>query len=180
MRRNVFLAVAAMALGAMVAPMAEAQLSTQGGPIAYSADSLEYFDAERRLVLSGNVEIAQNDATLRGATVTLFFSAAAAAPQAQATAFGAGDIQRMEAVGNVFYVRPDQTARGDRAVYETKADTVTFYGNVVVASAENVIRGETLVLQISGGRTSVKPGAAPGQRVRGVFRSQQQQQPRRR
>jgi len=45
---------------------------------------------------------------------------------------------------------------------------VTFTGNVVVASDENVIRGETLVLEISGGRTTIKPGGAG--RVQGVFR----------
>ena len=40
-------------------------------------------------------------------------------------------------------------------------------GNVVVASEENVIRGETLVLQIGTRRTTIRP--QPGQRVRGVF-----------
>ena len=37
----------------------------------------------------------------------------------------------------------------------------------MVASDENVIRGETLELQIGNRRTSVRPNA--GQRVRGVF-----------
>jgi lipopolysaccharide export system protein LptA len=46
-------------------------------------------------------------------------------------------------------------------------DAVTFTGNVVVASEENVIRGETLVLQIGSRRTTIRP--TPGQRVRGVF-----------
>ena len=44
---------------------------------------------------------------------------------------------------------------------------MTFSGNVVVASDENVIRGETLVLQIGNRRTTIRP--QPGQRVRGVF-----------
>ena len=37
----------------------------------------------------------------------------------------------------------------------------------MVASDENVIRGETLVLQIGTRRTTIRPQA--GQRVRGVF-----------
>jgi lipopolysaccharide export system protein LptA len=44
---------------------------------------------------------------------------------------------------------------------------VTFSGNVVVASDDNVIRGETLVLQIGSRRTSIRPNT--GERVRGVF-----------
>jgi lipopolysaccharide export system protein LptA len=44
---------------------------------------------------------------------------------------------------------------------------VTFTGNVVVASDENVIRGETLVLQIGSRRTTIRPGG--NGRVQGVF-----------
>ncbi len=162
---------AATALIAMAAP-ASAQLSAAGGPIAYSADSLEYFDDARRLVLRGDVEVVQDDATLRTQALTLLFGQSGQ-PSSEGPA--AGDIERMEAEGEVFYIRPEQTARGDRAVYEAAADTVTFTGNVVVVSPENVIRGETLTLNISGGRTAIRP--APGQRVQGAF-SGRQQQPR--
>ena len=64
-------------------------------------------------------------------------------------------------------MRPAQSARGDRAVYEVAQDAVVFSGNVVVASDENVIRGEQLVLQIGSRRTTIRP--QPGERVRGVF-----------
>ncbi|NDC58178.1 MAG: hypothetical protein EBZ50_04995 [Alphaproteobacteria bacterium] len=73
--------------------------------------------------------------------------------------------------GGLYYVRPEQTARGDNAVYEMKSDTVTFTGRVVVASDENVVKGDTMVLEIGNRRTTVKPGSGPGQRVRGVFRT---------
>jgi lipopolysaccharide export system protein LptA len=50
---------------------------------------------------------------------------------------------------------------------------VTFTGNVVVSSADNVIRGETLVLQIGTGRTLLSPSAKPGERVQGVIHLKQ-------
>lgn len=161
--------IAAFALALTAAGPAAAQLSPGGGPIAYSADNLEYFDAERKLVLTGNVEVAQSTATLRGDRLTLFF-ASTAAPATQNAGFGASDIERILAEGNVFYIRPEQTARGNQAVYESRTDTVTFTGAVVVASEENVIRGDTLVLEVGGKRTTVRPGK-PGERVRGVFRT---------
>jgi lipopolysaccharide export system protein LptA len=80
---------------------------------------------------------------------------------------GSGDIERMIAEGEVYYIRPSQDARGDRAVYDVSADSVTFTGNVIIMSDENVIRGNTLVLQIGSRRTTIRPQA--GQRVRGVF-----------
>ncbi len=164
--RSLFLAAAFAAVGA--AP-AYAQLSDQNGPVSYSADNLEYFDAEKRLVLTGEVDIVQNDARLRANEVTLYF---ANAGQTAATGLASGDIERMIAIGDVYYVRPTQQARGDRAVYETAADTVTFTGNVVVAGDDNVLRGDTMVLRIKGGTSTMRP--RDGQRVRGVFRPRQE------
>jgi lipopolysaccharide export system protein LptA len=161
------LAAGAVLAASVVAPPARAQLSETGGPVSYSADNLEYFDAERRLVLTGDVDIVQNDARLRADRITLFFSASSGGAQTDQGGMGAGDIERMIAEGEVYYVRPAQSARGNRAVYEVAQDAVTFTGNVVVASDENVIRGETLVLQIGSRRTTIRP--TPGQRVRGVF-----------
>jgi lipopolysaccharide export system protein LptA len=164
------LVVMAGALLAFASP-AHAQLSQSGGPVSYSANNLEYFDGDRRLVLTGDVDVVQNDARLRADRITLFFSqSTAGAPDAAAQGaggLGSGDIQRMIAEGEVYYVRPQQSARGNRAVYEVTTDSVTFTGNVVVASDENVIRGETLVLEVGSRRTSIRPNS--GERVRGVF-----------
>jgi lipopolysaccharide export system protein LptA len=142
-----------------------AQLSEGGGPVSYSANNLEYFDAERRLLLVGDVDIVQADARLRADRITLFFSASSGGEAQQG--LGSGDIERMIAEGEVYYVRPAQSARGNRAVYEIAQDSVTFSGNVVVASDDNVIRGETLVLNIGNRRTVIRPQG--GGRVRGVF-----------
>jgi lipopolysaccharide export system protein LptA len=153
---------------------AAAQLSESGGTVSYSADALEYYDAEHRLVLYGYVDVIQGDARLRGNRVTLFFSGAGAAPMpanpdgSQAPAnLGSGDIQRMIAEGDVYFVRPTQSARGDRADYNTASGQVVFTGNVVVASTDNVIRGETMTLEINTRRTIIRPAA--GERVRGVL-----------
>jgi lipopolysaccharide export system protein LptA len=161
----VFFAAGAFAIAALTAAPAYAQLSEGGGPVSYSANNLEYFDAERRLLLTGDVDIVQNDARLRADRITLFFSQSTGGEQSQG--LGSGDIQRMIAEGEVYYVRPSQSARGNRAVYEVSQDSVTFTGNVVVASDENVIRGETLVLNIGNRRTVIRPQG--GGRVQGVF-----------
>ncbi|HVZ99335.1 MAG TPA: LptA/OstA family protein [Caulobacterales bacterium] len=165
-RMALTLAAGAMAAAAFASP-AHAQLSESGGPVSYSADNLEYFDGDRRLVLTGDVDVVQGDARLRADRLTLYFKQA---PPEQAQAqggLGAGDIERMVADGEVYYVRPTQSARGNHAVYETASDSVTFSGNVVVASDANVVRGDTLVLHIGSKQTVIRPGA--GQRVRGVF-----------
>jgi lipopolysaccharide export system protein LptA len=180
MRQALGLAAGVFLAALTLTSPAHAQLSENGGPVSYSADNLEYFDAERRLVLTGDVDIVQNDARLRSDRLTLFFSGSGGAPAPAAGAanqpaaasnapggLGSGDIERMIAEGEVYYVRPQQSARGNRAVYDVANDSVTFTGNVVVASTDNVIRGETMVLQIGTRRTTIRPGGSG--RVRGVF-----------
>jgi lipopolysaccharide export system protein LptA len=163
------LSAAALALSAAVTTLpAAAQLSQSGGPVAYSADNLEYFDQQRMLVLIGNVEVAQDKSTLRASKLTLYFTASAT-PMTQNAGFGAGDIERIVAEGDVYFVRPEQTARGDQAIYEVKTDSVTFTGNVVLANDQGVIRGERALLEIGGRRSTISPGQGSGQRVRGVF-----------
>jgi lipopolysaccharide export system protein LptA len=174
MMRALFLTAGAFVGLTAAAGPAAAQLSSNGGPISYSANNLEYFDNERRLVLSGDVDVVQGDARMRSDTLTLFFDRSANAPAVGPTGVGAGDIQRMIAEGQVYYVRPQQEARGDRAVYETSTDSVTFTGNVVIASDTNVIRGETLVVQVGTGRTTLQPGSRG--RVQGVLRPRRRQQ----
>ncbi|HVY84395.1 MAG TPA: LptA/OstA family protein [Caulobacterales bacterium] len=167
MARTALMLAAGTILAMALAAPAHAQLSEGGGPVSYSADNLEYFDGDRRLVLTGDVDVVQGDARLRANRLTLFFKEAPQQQQQAQGGLGAGDIERMVADGEVYYVRPSQSARGDHAVYETASDSVTFTGNVVVASDANVVRGETLVLQIGSKQTVIRPGA--GQRVRGVF-----------
>lgn len=164
-----FIAAGAFVMAAFAAAPAHAQLSEGGGPVSYSANNLEYFDSERRLVLVGDVDIVQNDARLRADRITLFFSGSSGASSGGAAqqGLGSGDIERMIAEGEVYYIRPSQDARGDRAEYNVAQDSVTFTGNVIVMSDENVIRGNTLVLEIGSRRTTIRESA--GQRVRGVF-----------
>jgi len=151
-----------LALAAFTAP-AHAQLAQSGGPITYSADALRYNDGEGRLTLEGKVDIVQGPARLRAATVTILFQSAT--PNAN---LASGDIKYMQADGDVYYVRPDQEARGDRAVYTADRDMIVFSGNVVMAGETSVIQGDVMAISVKEGAGVIRP--ADGERVRGVFR----------
>lgn len=66
---------------------------------------------------------------------------------------GLQKIKRLEATGGVLVTRNDQTATGETAVFDMKANTVTLLGAVVVTQAQDVIRGEKLVIDLSAGTT---------------------------
>lgn len=166
MRRNLAgrwrLPLLAAALAFMAGPLASAQISSQSGqPIAYSADRGEFVQAERRLVLSGNAELLQGRNRVRANAITLTYGAGEGG--------GVGDVDRIEASGEVYFVTPEQVARGDRAVYTASDDTIVVTGEVILTQGENVLSGDRLTIHVGSGRSTMQGGAASGRRVQGVF-----------
>ena len=89
--------------------------------------------------LRGNVEINQDRARIRAQTMTT---------QATKRGSSCGGIIRVEAKGEVFYVTPNERVRADRAVYDLRADTVTFTGGVIVVRGDNVTSSDRLVINL--------------------------------
>ncbi len=172
------LRIIALACGALIAasPCAQAQLSSQGGPISYSADNLEYQDMNRLMILTGNVDLTQGCARMQSDKLTLYFKPTVPG-QPSSPGLATGDIDHIIAEGEVHFVRPDldQRARGDRAEYLASTDAVTMTGNVVLTNTSGVLRGDSLVLQVGQGRTTLTPAAKPGERVRGVLNPKDKQ-----
>ncbi|MEM9739257.1 MAG: LptA/OstA family protein [Pseudomonadota bacterium] len=149
---------------ALVAAPAGAQLSSEGGPIRVNADSSQILERDRRVLVIGNVDIIQGDARLRADTVTLFYGANGAANAGIGGSFG--EIERMRAEGDVFYVTSDLKARGDVGTYNAQNDTITLTGEeVVLIRCEDVARGTELVINVAQGRTTLKGGERSDGRV---------------
>lgn len=141
----------------LAAPAAAAQLSSDGGPIRVSADNSSVFERERRVLVIGNVDIIQGDARLRADKVTLNY----AGRQTGATGGvggGFGDIEKMIANGNVYYVTPDLKATGKVGTYDAETETITLTGEVVLVRGEDVARGERLVIDVVEGRSTLRGG----------------------
>ncbi len=138
--------------------VAHAQFATDStAPITGSADSVEnYKDVTK---FSGQVDIRQGDVRILADTVEVF-SAAASNSGEQAL----GDIERMEAVGNFFYITPDQEVKGDKGVYERRKDNFIITGNVILLQGDdNVVTGERLVYNLSDNK-AVVTGSCKGRR----------------
>jgi lipopolysaccharide export system protein LptA len=150
------LALSAGSSSAQIAPSSDA-------PVDVTADRLEAINEECRAIWSGSAEAVQDQSRLRANTITLINAK---------TAGHCGVLDRMEAVGEVFYVTPQQTVRSDAAIYSAANDTIVMSGQVVVAQGTNVLRGDRLSIVVKTGKATMETGAKgrgkPG-RVRGVF-----------
>ncbi len=128
-------------------------------PVKINAASLDVRDRSKIATFSGNVQVVQGDTTLRCKTLVVHYdgdtSGGPAVKSATLGPAGSQQISRMEATGGVFVTQKDQTASGDRAIYDLKDNTVTLYpspgGTVAVTQGPNVVRGASLVVHLDTG-----------------------------
>jgi lipopolysaccharide export system protein LptA len=137
-------------------------------PVQIEAASLEVRDKDKVATFSGNVHVIQGDTDLRSKTLVVFYEADDAGKggikAAQPGPGGSSQIKRLEANGSVLVSQKDQTATGDKGVFDMKTNTITLMGNVVVSQGQNVLRGERLVVDRVTGVSRMEGG-----RVQGIF-----------
>jgi lipopolysaccharide export system protein LptA len=143
---------------------AQAQISSEGGPIYIDSERTESFEKERKVVLTGNVEIQQGTARLRSNTVTINFGPRRSGA-GSGIASGFGEVESMTAEGEVFYITPELKAKGDRAVYDRVSDTITMTGKVALMRERDVAEGQTLKLEVANRRTTLDGGSGRARMV---------------
>ena len=137
--------------GAQTAPPA---VRAAGGAVSFGADGGEY--TATGIALRGRAEVVQGPNRLRADSI-------------DGTIVN-GDLSRVEASGNVYFVTTDQTIRGDRAVYSFANDEVVVTGDVILTQGQNVLTGGRLVYNTLTESARMEGGAGSnGGRIRGVF-----------
>ncbi|WAJ29028.1 LptA/OstA family protein [Antarcticirhabdus aurantiaca] len=168
-------AAAALALGLLAAVPAAAQgfgqnfggLQVSGDqPIAIESEALDVDDAQAVATFTGKVTVSQNETQLvadrlvvhyvRGAEGGAKPSAASAAPG------GSGQIERLEAAGNVRVRAADQLASADNANFDMKSQVVVMNGNVVLTQGENVAEGCRLTIKMDTGVARLESACGGG------------------
>lgn len=151
------LAVIAAAAVVGMPALVDAQAQATNQPVAYGADSVEY--APNRIILRGRAEATQGGNRFRADTLTLVSGEG-------------GDLQRAEASGTVYFVTPDQSMRGDRAVYTLSNGELVVTGNVILNQGKNVLTGGRLVYNVNtdaANMSGAPRGGTAGSRIQGVF-----------
>lgn len=132
---------------------AMAQTTATGGnnssaPVDISADEQEVINSQCKTIFRGAVEVLQDKARMRAATMTVYNRRKVPGKTSSPTGNNdCGDVDRVEADGNVFYVTPEQTVRGDHAVYDYATDTIVVTGDVVAVQGQDVARGDRMTIK---------------------------------
>jgi lipopolysaccharide export system protein LptA len=127
-------------------------------PINFGADHIELQDKANRAILSGNVSVKQAEMTLNAARMTVAYTGQ--------VVNGSPQVSRLDASGGVIVTRPDQSARGQYAVYDLNKRIVTMLGGVTLIQAGSTVNGSRLTINLDTGRAVIDGsgvrGSAPG------------------
>ena len=143
-------------------------------PVQINADSLDVQQDKKVAVFKGNVDATQGDMRLKTDLLRVFYTETAKGERkpGSGTTGGNTSITRLEAEGNVFVSRPDQTGRGDRGTYDLEKRTIVLEGNVVLTDRESVVKGTRATMDLNTRQSTVQSGA--GGRVQGTFQPKSQ------
>jgi lipopolysaccharide export system protein LptA len=136
-------------------------------PVQIEAASLEVRDKDKVATFSGSVKVVQGDTVMRCKSLVVYYEQqgqqAGAQPMKAATPGpgGSSSISKLEALGGVTVNQKDQTATGEKALFDMKSNTVTLSGNVVVSQGQNIMRGDRLVVNLTTGISNVYADKGP-------------------
>lgn len=132
----------------------------QEDAVEITADRFVVNEGANEATFSGNVVITQPDLIVRANTVIVNYGPG-----------GPSDLQNFEAIGGVRIEQPEQTATGDRGVYDPQTQIMRLRGNVVVVNDTGTVSGPELIVNIATGDAEFPGSSGPG-RVTGIFTTQ--------
>ena len=155
MKRPVLAAAAALSLlavvGGAVAQTSASRANVSRQPIQVGAQTGEY--TPTGFSLRDQVEITQGPNRLRAEVID---------------GQGAGgQLRTITASGGVYYVTPEESIRGDRAVYTVSNATIVVTGDVILTQGKNVLTGARLTYNVDTGAANMAGGS--NGRIQGVF-----------
>jgi lipopolysaccharide export system protein LptA len=124
-----------------------------------TADQFTVDENTKQAVFNGNVVVVHPSVTVNADKVEAVYGTG-----------GASDIESFVASGAVKLETPDQTATGERAVFNPGDQLLRLTGNVKVTNPSGTVDAQELVVNLA---TNVSTFTSPGNgRVTGVFTSQ--------
>ena len=141
-------AVAALALG-LAGPAAAQIAGGSDAPVDITADALEVVNNQCMSIWSGSAEALQDRTRLRADTIKTYSKKAPGKANGQGAC---GALDRMEAIGNVYYVTPQQKVRGDNAVYDVGAERIDDGGQRHACDQRDRGRGQRIAHVVAAGQ----------------------------
>lgn len=124
-------------------------LKEKGGPIKITSDRLDAYNEKKTVVFSGNVVATQEDKTIYADKLNIIYKKEAGPQGKKKPETAGGELDRIEAEGNVRVVQLNRTVTGEKVVFLQDEQKIIVTGNPVLKEGENVIKGDRVVVLLN-------------------------------
>lgn len=130
-------------------------------PISIEADQLDVDDTQAIATFTGNVAVSQGDTLLKTSKLVVHYvnqpeGGGEGEGESASVPGASGNIDRLEATGQVYIRSQDQIATADAASFDMDTQVVVLTGDVVLSQGENVATGCRMTIQMETGQARLE------------------------
>jgi lipopolysaccharide export system protein LptA len=142
-------------------------------PIEIVSDRMDAFNEKKLVIFSGNVVATQGDKEIKSDRLLLYYKKEAGKKDKVGAkeVEGTGDLEKIEAKGNVIVTQKERIATGDEAAYFQDSGQIIITGNATLRDGKNLIKGDKVTVFVNEDRGVVE--SDPKKRVKAVIYPQE-------
>ncbi|MCX5849198.1 MAG: lipopolysaccharide transport periplasmic protein LptA [Deltaproteobacteria bacterium] len=127
-------------------------------PMEITSNRMEAFNENKLVVFSGNAMVKQGSNVLKSDKLLLYYKKEPDKKEKVGTieTERTGDLEKVEAKGNVSLTQGKRIATGDEATYFRDSAKIILTGNAVLSEGKNLIKGDKVIVYINEDRGVVE------------------------
>lgn len=126
-------------------------------PMEITSNRMEAFNDNKLVVFSGNARVTQGNSVLKSEKLLLYYKEPDKKDKAGTIENEkTGDLEKVEAKGNVTLTQGERVATGDEAVYFRDSAKIIMTGNPTLSEGKNLIKGDRVIVYLNENRGVVE------------------------
>ncbi len=148
---------------------------TSKEPIEIVSDRMDAYNEKKLVIFAGHAVATQGDKEIKADRLLLYYKKDGGKKDKVGgkAIEGAGDLEKIEAKGNVIVTQKQRVATGEEAVYLHDSGQIIMTGNPVLRDGKNIIKGDKVIVFVNEDRGVVESN--PQKRVKAVIYPQEKE-----
>ena len=166
-RKSLFIFISFLMLSVSVIAWAQSDAGKQNlvkksEPIEIVSDRMEAFQTKKMVIFSGHAVATQADLKLKTDQLLIYYKdkkgkTGKTEKTDKKDIDTEGELERIEARGNVVVTQKTMTATGKEGVYYKDVEEIVLTGSPVLQDGNNIIKGCKVIVYLNEGRGKVEP-----------------------
>lgn len=127
-------------------------------PMEITSDCMEISKDKKLVIFSGNAKVTKGNSLLKSDKIFLYFNTESHKKDkiGKMETQKSGELERIEAKGNVYLYNEKRIATGNEAIYYRDSNKVVMMGNAVLKDGQNYIKGDRVIVFLDENRGMVE------------------------